>query len=268
MKARPGPSLAELRAVVQPDAVLARSNAEHWTGTLYMRRLSLYLTWLLVRTPITANGVTALMIVCGFLAGPALLLPGIWGPLVAALLAQLQMFFDCCDGEVARWRGTSSPRGVFLDQIGHFLAEGSIGLFLGLRAAEFLGGTGSVSWQLAFAGALLLAGIWFNKALNQMVVLARSNAGLGMLADTAATRALPRGSVVAKFRSLARFIPFHRIYHSIEMTLIIFVASLLTLGGVSQNAVDLALMLVFGIAIWLVILGHWVAIWKSSKLDA
>ena len=110
------PTLEELRRVVQPDAVMSRAIAEHWTGTLYMRRLSVHLTWLLVRTPISANGVTSLMIVAGFLAGPALLLPGIWGPLLAALLAQFQMFLDCSDGEVARWRRTMSPKGIFLDQ--------------------------------------------------------------------------------------------------------------------------------------------------------
>ena len=72
------PTRAQLRQAVQPDEVMARA-AEHWTGTLYMRRLSVNLTYLLVRTSITANGVTVLMILFGVLAGPALLLPGIWG---------------------------------------------------------------------------------------------------------------------------------------------------------------------------------------------
>ena len=125
------PTLEELRAVVQPPEVLGRATAEHWTGTLYMRRFSIHLTRLLLRTPITANGVTVLMIIAGVLAGPALLLPGLWGPLLAVLLTQVQMLVDCSDGEVARWRGTSGPRGPFLDQIGHYPAEGSIGLFLG-----------------------------------------------------------------------------------------------------------------------------------------
>ena len=34
-------------------------NAEHWTASLYLRNLSPYLTWMLLQTPITANGVTA-----------------------------------------------------------------------------------------------------------------------------------------------------------------------------------------------------------------
>lgn len=265
----PGPTIAELRAVVQPEGVLSRSNAEHWTGTLYMRRLSIYLTWVLVRTPISANGVTTLMILAGFLAGPALLLPGLWGPLVAALLAQLQMFFDCSDGEVARWRRTSSPKGIFLDQVGHFAAEGSIGLFLGFRAAGFLGGRELQPvtwWAYAFGGAILMAGIWLNKALNQMVVIARTNAGLPALPDSAGVRSVPAGTLLGSLRRLARFVPFHRLYHSIEMTLVILAVSLV--GALAPNplAVDRLLLIVLASAIWVVIVGHFLAIWTSARL--
>ncbi len=262
------PTLSQLRDVVQPEAVLGRANAEHWTGTLYMRRLSIYLTAALIRTPITANGVTGLMILAGFLAGPALLLPGVWGPLVGALLAQLQMFLDCSDGEVARWRRTSSPKGIFLDQIGHFAAEGSIGLFLGLRAMGLMasGPLGTHGWQYAFAGALLMAGIWLNKSLNMMVTVARVNAGLPKLPDAAEVRALPSRSLVGRARRMARFVPFHRMFHSIELTLVTLVFSIVVAvvgGGPGwwQGYVMVLLAL-----IWLVTAGHVLAIWKSPRL--
>ena len=45
------------------------------------------------------------------------------------------MLLDCCDGEVARWRQTSSPRGVYLDRVGHYVAECGIAVALGIRAA-------------------------------------------------------------------------------------------------------------------------------------
>ncbi|MGH3032893.1 MAG: CDP-alcohol phosphatidyltransferase family protein, partial [Gaiellaceae bacterium] len=38
------PSIAELRAVTQPEGLLERPGAEHWAGRLYMRRLSPYVT--------------------------------------------------------------------------------------------------------------------------------------------------------------------------------------------------------------------------------
>ncbi len=264
MTARPAaPTLGELRAVVQPDWVMERS-AEHWTGTLYMRRLSIYLTWLLVRTPITANGVTWLMIIAGGLAGPALLLPGLWGPLVAALLAQVQMLLDCCDGEVARWRETMSPRGIFLDQIGHYVAEGSIGAFLGVSVA-FTSFGASVDWRFMFIGAALAAGIWFNKSLNMMVTLARTNSGLGRLPDQPAVRAISGGSLLARLRRVARFVPFHRMFHSIELTLVSVAVAVVALF---VPAVWPWYVVALAVVIWPVIVGHFIAIWMSPRLAA
>ena len=92
---------------------------------------------MLLKTPISANGVTGLMILVGWSTAAALLIPGIWGALLAVVLGQLQMLVDCCDGEVARWRRTSSPAGVFLDKVGHYTTEALIPLALGIRAAAY-----------------------------------------------------------------------------------------------------------------------------------
>ena len=70
-------SIAELRAVTQPPEVRGRRNAEHWTASLYLRRFSPYLTWMLLKTPISANGVTGLMILVGWSTAAALLIPGV-----------------------------------------------------------------------------------------------------------------------------------------------------------------------------------------------
>lgn len=262
------PTVDQIRAVVHPPEVTDRANAEHWTSARYLRRLSVYVTALLVRTPISANGVTVLMIVAGFLAGPALLLPGLWGPLLAVLLTQLQMLLDCSDGEVARWRRASSARGVFLDQVGHFVAEGSIGLFLGLRAAGLASGVDPVtSWKYAFVGAVLLAGIWLNKSLNAMVVVARVNSGLSKLPDIPATRAVPATSFLGRLRKGARFIPVHRLYHSIELSLLTLAVAVLGTGWLDRLVLDRAFVLVMTAGIWLVIIGHVAAIWQSRRLE-
>ena len=50
------PSIAELRAATQPPSIFERNSGEHWAGRLYVRRLSPYLTRLLIRTPLTPNG--------------------------------------------------------------------------------------------------------------------------------------------------------------------------------------------------------------------
>jgi len=117
------PTIAQVREISQPTSVTGRANAEHWVADLYLRKISPYLTRLLLKTPITANGVTYLMIATGLSISAALLIPGYQGILLALFLSQLQMLWDCCDGEIARWKNTQSPKGVFLDRVAHYLTE-------------------------------------------------------------------------------------------------------------------------------------------------
>jgi phosphatidylglycerophosphate synthase len=258
------PSIAELREVTQPPAIRGRRTAEHWTGDLYMRRLSPYLTRVLVRAGLSANAVTALMIVSGAASGFALLIPGLWGALVAVLLTQLQMLWDASDGEVARWRGTSSPLGVFLDKVGHYLTESLIPLGLGVRAAGGLGGLPE-GYGWTTLGGLLAVAILLNKALNDMVHVARAHAGLAKMADDEATTA-PRATGLARLRRLARFVPFHRLYHSIELSLIILAAALV--DAVTGPLVGTRVLLVALLpASLLAVTGHFVAIVSSSRLS-
>ncbi len=254
------PTIAELRAVCQPEAVMGRQVAEHWTGRLYMRRFSIYLTRLLLRTGISANGVTWLMILAGTAAGAALLVPGVVGGLLSMLLAQLQMLLDCCDGEVARWRKQFSPAGIFLDKVGHYLAESAIPLCLGVRADGGLGSLGG--WTTL--GALLALVIVLNKALNDMVHVARAFNDLPRLADRGDVRA-PTSGGLRSLRSAARFLPLHRLYHSIELSALAFAAALvdLALGDLGATRVLVAVLLP---AALLTVVGHTAAILASSRL--
>src|SRR5205814_2331975 len=61
-------------------------------------------------------------------------LPSVAAAAGAALLIQLQLLLDCSDGELARVRGESSPAGVYLDRIGHYLTEAALPIGLGIRA--------------------------------------------------------------------------------------------------------------------------------------
>jgi phosphatidylglycerophosphate synthase len=259
------PSIAVLREVTQPPAIRGRRTAEHWTGDLYMRRISPYLTRVLLRVGLSANAVTALMIVSGSASGFALLIPGLWGAVLAVLLTQLQMLLDASDGEVARWRGTSSPLGVFLDRVGHYLAESLIPLGLGVHAAggldDVLDGAG-LGWTTL--GGVLAVVILLNKALNDMVHVARAMAGLPRVADDAAT-STPRASGLARLRRLARFVPFHRLYHSIELSLLILLAAVVDLV-VGDLAATRVLVLVLVPASLLAVAGHFLAIVTSSRL--
>jgi len=254
------PTIAELRERTQPPDIRGRRNSEHWTADLYQRRLSPYLTRVLVATTISANAVTCLMILTGATAGAALLLPGIGGALLAALLGQLQMLWDCCDGEVARWRRTSSAVGVFLDKVGHYTAEGLIPIALGVRADG--GGDSIGGWTTL--GALLSVLVLFNKALNDAVHVARVAAGLPRLEDRE-TAAAPTVAGVRRLRSLARFLPFHRVFHSVEMTLVALVAAAADVasGGLGGTRTLVAVLVPLAAV---TIAGHLLAILTSSRL--
>jgi len=259
------PSIAELRAVTQPPAVRGRRTAEHWTGDLYMRQISPYLTRVLLRAGLSANAVTGLMIVTGAASGFALLVPGLGGALLAVLLTQLQMLWDASDGEVARWRRTSSPLGVFLDKVGHYLAESLLPLGLGVRAAGGLGELGD-GYGWTTLGGVLAVVILLNKALNDMVHVARAQAGLARVGDDEATSA-PRASGLARLRRLARFVPFHRLYHSIELSLLVLLAALVDL--VAGDLVGTHVLLVALVPASLAaVAGHFLAIVTSSRLRA
>jgi phosphatidylglycerophosphate synthase len=184
---------------------------------------------------------------------------------LAVVLTQLQMLSDASDGEVARWRGTSSPLGVFLDKVGHYLAESLIPLGLGVRAA---GGIGEVAHGRGLGwttlGGLLAVVILLNKALNDMVHVARASAGLPRMPDDEATTA-PRAGGLARLRRLARFVPFHRLYHSIELSLLILVAALADLAT-GDLAATHVLLLVLVPASLLAVAGHFLAIVSSARL--
>ncbi len=64
-----------------------------------MREVSLRIDRYLVNTRITPNQLTYLMTVCGVLAAPALLVPGITGAVLGVVAVQLYLLLDCVDGE-------------------------------------------------------------------------------------------------------------------------------------------------------------------------
>ena len=257
------PTVAQIREVCQPPAVRGRRNSEHWVADVYLRDISPYLTRILLRTPITANGVTWLMVATGVSAAVALLIPGIPGAVLAVLLGQMQMLWDCCDGEVARWRQTTSPKGVFIDRVGHYTTEGLIPIALGLRAAGFPdAGWMDTPWPLI--GALVSVIVLYNKALNDMVHVSRAYNNLPRLEEKAEVAA-PRSSGLRRVRSLVRFFPFHRAYHSVELTLLALVAAVidLPLRDLAATRFLVAFLAIFGLV---TVVGHLASILSSSRL--
>jgi phosphatidylglycerophosphate synthase len=240
------PTIAELRAVTQPASIFARDSGEHWAGRLYIRRLSPYLTRLLLRTPITPNGVTWLMLLTGLAAAGVLCLPGVLPAVAAVLLIQLQILLDCSDGELARWRDVRSPAGVYLDRVAHWVTETLLPIALGVRADEPL---------LGLVIAVLV--LWI-KGESALVTVARAQSGLPPAADTQAVAA-PRPGLLARARRGLRRLPFYRAFVAVEFTLLALVASFFDDGS---RVLVVALIPVAAVTV----VGHLVAILASGRL--
>ena len=245
------PSIAELRAETQPDWLLARPGAEHWAGRLYMRRLSPYLTRLVLRTPLPANGVTALMIPAGLLGALSFTFAGIWPAAVGVLLVQLQLLLDCSDGEVARWRKQFSPVGVYLDQLAHYSTEAAIPAAIGVRAD---GGWDSIGGWTAL-GLLASVLILFLKSETHLVQYALGRS------DRPAPSPEPDTAAAAAPRLLPAIRPFQAVEASI-LALAAAVVDSLADGLDGSRILVVALAVAAGVAV----VGHLVAILASGRL--
>ena len=107
-----------------------------WYGRFFVWKISAPITYLLVRTPISANQVTVIQEIIGTIGAIMLAVPSIKIMLLGIFLIQFGFILDCVDGEVARYKGQCSVRGVFLDLIGHqivipfYIFFTSLGVFI------------------------------------------------------------------------------------------------------------------------------------------
>ncbi len=221
-----------------------------------MRHASIYVTRLLLPTGISANALTWMMIVSGLAAAAIITVPALWSALLGLLLVQLYLLLDCIDGEVARWRRTTSPTGIYLDRIGHYSCEAALFAALGVRAD---GGTIAGWTTLGLLGAVLAL---CNKAETDLVHVARAMAGLRTVADEAAA---PRPAALRGVRRLAAIVPFHRAIGAVELSILVVVAAVVdsvtgTLTG--MRALTLGVVVIAGV----VVVGHLVSILASSRL--
>jgi phosphatidylglycerophosphate synthase len=254
-----GPSLVELRELGQPQAVLDRLNDEHWAGRLYGRKLSPYATWVFARLGWSPNAVTVAFIGCGIAAGVVFAFGGVATAVIGALLIQLYLIFDCSDGELARWSNRKSVAGVYLDGVGHYLAESALLVGLGVRAQGHL--TVAGDYVTAGVAAALLA--MLVRAETDNVVVARAKAGLPASHDDEALA--PASAGLARARRLASVLRIHRITHAIELSLLILLAAIIDSirGGLTATRV---LVLACLVVAALMVVAHLVVIIASRRL--
>ena len=254
------PTIAELRAATQPPSIFARNSGEHWAGRLYIRRLSPYLTRALLRTPITPNGVTWLMIAVGLVAAALLTLPGVWPAVAAVLAIQLQILLDCSDGELARWLDRRSPVGVYLDRVGHWLTEAALPIGLGIRAD---GGWDELGTYTTL-GLLVAVLVLLVKGESALVTVARAESGRPPAEDSVAVAA-PRARGLAALRRMAGRLPFFRAFVAMEATLLALAAAIWDQAAGDLSGSRFLVWALVPIAA-ITAVGHLVAILASERL--
>ena len=256
----PRPTMNQVRAEGQPSWVVERVNDEHLFGRLYMRKLSPRATWLLARLGASPNAVTAAFIVCGVAAGVVVAFGGLATAIIAAVLVQAGLLFDCSDGELARLTKRTSVGGVYLDRIGHYLCDAAFIIGLGFRAQGHLTTSGRYITAGLAAAVLAILG----KAETDNVVVARAAAGLTGSHDNAALQ--PRGSGLAQLRRAASVLKVHRIIQAIELSVLVLIAAIIDAarGGLTATRVVLLACLIVAA---LMVVAHLAAIMASRRLS-
>ena len=129
-----------------------RSNHEQNRRTMFFSaRVSIYVTWLLAGTQVTANQVTVVFTIVGVLAAAMVYLPEYWAPMAGFLLYRIHVVLDVVDGELARYRNTRSAGGAYLDFLTHYFVYSTASFGLGAHAYVTGGGVEAVFCGFAIA---------------------------------------------------------------------------------------------------------------------
>lgn len=86
----------------------------------FQRGPSIYLTYLLVQTPLTPNFVTATMFLSGIAGAVSVFAGFFW---LGFFLLYLNVLLDMCDGEVARYKKIRTFNGGYLDHVNHLVTH-------------------------------------------------------------------------------------------------------------------------------------------------
>jgi len=128
-------SINELRHICQ----LPRKKYDKWYGAYVCRRISIYITRALIPLGISANTVTFIFLVIGLLACVFFSLGYEYWFLVGAILLHIWYLIDHVDGEIARYRNSSSVSGIYFDKMVHYIVHTSYYFCLGWGVYRDLG---------------------------------------------------------------------------------------------------------------------------------
>ena len=150
---------AELKAA---EATIRRSSFKDTDNTLarFNRRLSLPLSIALLRTPLTANQLSVMLVALGFYSAWLFSLGHYGAGVFAALLSLAASILDGCDGEIARLKYQESALGCWIETFGDYSYY--VAIFIGLTIGAVRHTHSDAYYWL---GAFALAGTLLSFAL-------------------------------------------------------------------------------------------------------
>ena len=122
----------------------------------FTNEASLLLTWVLAKTQVSPNQVTAASFLCGL--GCALCYAFGYFP-VGSLFLFISHVLDCTDGNLARAKSQFSPIGKWLDMAGDRIAEAMI--FIGISFYFIRTGASEYWIVISFVDAILLSAYYY-----------------------------------------------------------------------------------------------------------
>lgn len=141
--------LKDLRARIEKKE---RLTPETRFDRYFARKISIYITWILVHTKVSANQVTASQLVIGGL-GCVFIGTGEKSFIAIGIgLLHFSYILDCVDGEIARFRGSSSLTGIFFDEASHSIFNAM--LYAGLAFSSYRAAQNALPFLFGFAAVI------------------------------------------------------------------------------------------------------------------
>ncbi len=110
-------SKKNIESIKELKDICSKGIKEYWYMRLVMRRLSIYVTKLFLKMNISANQTTLFAMSFSIAGGIFLAIGEYWYAIIGALFFNLWLVFDCVDGQIARYHGSSSAIGQIFDSM-------------------------------------------------------------------------------------------------------------------------------------------------------
>ncbi|MFO1519188.1 MAG: NTP transferase domain-containing protein [bacterium] len=149
-----------------------RKPTDGWISSRINRPISMAISRILVKTPITANQVTFLVTLVGIMSGVFVATGKYLDVVIGGVLFQMASILDGCDGEISKLKMTSSKTGEWLDTISDNITYLVFLVGVSMGSHRILHGTFEV-----FEAAFMLVGLAFLLVLLVFYLLYHANSG-------------------------------------------------------------------------------------------